>query len=134
MGVAWTFFLSSIISLFILPLSRAYCACSRCGWGLLGHFFLVCHFSFHILSLWETAQYRLKYCLKGPLSPNQPTKQPAGMLCYYGFCSGKFRFLHTEYLFSPLLLSSLPSESSCLLPYCFDPSASYRVISSHQRG
>ena len=24
-------------------------------------------------SLWETARYRLKYCLKGPLSPNQPT-------------------------------------------------------------
>ena len=25
-------------------------------------------------SLWETAQYRLKYCLKGPLNPkHQPT-------------------------------------------------------------
>ena len=24
--------------------------------------------------LWETAQYRLKYCLKGPLNPKQPTK------------------------------------------------------------
>ena len=25
-------------------------------------------------SLWETARYRLKYCLKGPLNPNnQPT-------------------------------------------------------------
>ena len=23
--------------------------------------------------LWETARYRLKYCLKGPLNPNQPT-------------------------------------------------------------
>ena len=23
--------------------------------------------------LWETARYRLKYCLKGPLSPKQPT-------------------------------------------------------------
>ena len=28
-------------------------------------------------SLWETARYRLKYCLKGPLNPNQPTNQPA---------------------------------------------------------
>ena len=27
-------------------------------------------------SLWETAQYRLKYCLKGPLNPKQPTNQP----------------------------------------------------------
>ena len=55
--------------------ARAYCACSRCGWGLFGHFSLVYHFSFLTPSLWETAQYRLKYCLKGPLSPNQPTNQ-----------------------------------------------------------
>ena len=26
--------------------------------------------------LWETARYRLKYCLKGPLNPKQPTNQP----------------------------------------------------------
>ena len=26
-------------------------------------------------SLWETARYRLKYCLKGPLNPIQPTNQ-----------------------------------------------------------
>ena len=26
-------------------------------------------------SLWEMARYRLKYCLKGPLNPNQPTNQ-----------------------------------------------------------
>ena len=26
-------------------------------------------------SLWETARYRLKYCLKGQLSPKQPTNQ-----------------------------------------------------------
>ena len=26
-------------------------------------------------SLWETARYRLKYCLKGPLNPKQPTIQ-----------------------------------------------------------
>ena len=27
-------------------------------------------------SLWETARYRLKYCLKGSLNPKQPTNQP----------------------------------------------------------
>ena len=27
-------------------------------------------------SLWETARYRLKYCLKGHLNPKQPTNQP----------------------------------------------------------
>ena len=47
--------------------ARAYCACSRCGWGLLGHFSLIYLFSFLSHSLWETARYRLKYCLKGPL-------------------------------------------------------------------
>ena len=53
--------------------ARAYCACSRCGWGLFGHIYL---FSFLSPSLWETARYRLKYCLKGPLNPKQPTNQP----------------------------------------------------------
>ena len=53
--------------------ARAYCACSRCGWGLFGHFFSVYHFSFLSPSLWETARYRLKYCLKGPFSPKQLT-------------------------------------------------------------
>ena len=32
-------------------------------------------FSPHSASLWETARYRLKYCLKGPLNPKQPTNQ-----------------------------------------------------------
>ena len=27
-------------------------------------------------SLWETARYRLKYCLRGPFNPKQPTNQP----------------------------------------------------------
>ena len=46
------------------------------GGGCLDIFSLVCHFSFLSPSLWETAQYRLKYCLKGPLTPKQPTNQP----------------------------------------------------------
>ena len=46
------------------------------GGGCFDIFSLVYHFSFLTPSLWETARYRLKYCLKGPLSPNQPTIQP----------------------------------------------------------
>ena len=42
-GVVWTFFLSSVL---YFPLSP---------------------------SLWETARYRLKYCINGPLKPNQLT-------------------------------------------------------------
>ena len=47
-----------------------------------GGFFLDIFFSrlsfllFFSLSLCETARYRLKYCLKGPLNPKQPTNQP----------------------------------------------------------
>ena len=45
--------------------ARAYCACSRCGWGLFGH----CYSQLSFLSsqfLLQTARYRLKHCLKGP--------------------------------------------------------------------
>ena len=41
-------------------------------------FSLVYYFSFLSPSLWETARDRLKYCLKGPLSPKQPTNQYQG--------------------------------------------------------
>ena len=51
--------------------ARAYCAFSRYGWGGLDIFFSAAIFLSP--SLWETARYRLKYCLKGPLSPKQPT-------------------------------------------------------------
>ena len=45
------------------------------GGGGLDIFTLIYPFSFLSPSLWETARYRLKYCLKGPLSPKQPTNQ-----------------------------------------------------------
>ena len=57
--------------------ARAYCAYSRCGWGLFGHIYSRLSFLFFFSpSPWETARYRLKYCLKGLLSPKQPTNQP----------------------------------------------------------
>ena len=44
--------------------------------GVVWTFFsLVYHFSFLSPSLWETARYRLKYCLEGPLSPKH--KRPS---------------------------------------------------------
>ena len=46
------------------------------GGGCVDIFSLVYHFSLLSLSLWETARSRLKYCLKGPLNPKQPTNQP----------------------------------------------------------
>ena len=47
------------------------------GGGCLDIFALIYPFSPLSPSLWETARYRLKYCLKGPLNPNKPTNQPA---------------------------------------------------------
>ena len=43
--------------------------------GCLVIFTLIYPFSPLSTSLWETARYRLKYCLKGPLNPQQPTNQ-----------------------------------------------------------
>ena len=46
------------------------------GGGCLDIFSLIYLFSFLSPSLWETARYRLKYCLNGPLNPKQPTNHP----------------------------------------------------------
>ena len=46
------------------------------GGGCLDIFILLYFFSFLSPSLLETARCRLKYCLKGPLNPKQPTNQP----------------------------------------------------------
>ena len=46
------------------------------GGGCLDISTLIYPFSPLSPSLWETARYRLKYCLKGPLNPKQPTNQP----------------------------------------------------------
>ena len=43
------------------------------GGGCLDIFTLIYSFPPLSPSLWETARYRLKYCLKGPLNPRQPT-------------------------------------------------------------
>ena len=49
------------------------------GGGCLAIFTLIYLFSALSPSLWETARYRLKYCLKGPLNPKQPTNQPRAL-------------------------------------------------------
>ena len=51
------------------------------GGGGLDIFTLVYPFFPLSPSLWETARYRLKYCLKGPLNPKQPTNQPIYCTC-----------------------------------------------------
>ena len=53
------------------------------GGGCLDIFSLIFPFSPLSPSLWETARYRLKYCLKGPLNPKQPTEQSSFSLKPY---------------------------------------------------
>ena len=55
-------------------------AVGACG-GCLDLFLLIYPVSPLSPSLWETARYRLKYCLKGPLSP-QSTNQPNHVKAY----------------------------------------------------
>ena len=45
------------------------------GGGCLDIFTLIHPFSRLSPSLWETVRYRLKYCLRRPLNPKQPTNQ-----------------------------------------------------------
>ena len=62
-------------------------------------FFLSSIFSFFFLPLWETARYRLKYCLKGPLNPKQPTNQPILPNLTFNFTVSKNRiFVKLIYL------------------------------------
>ena len=51
--------------------------------GCLDIFALVYHFSPFSPSLWETARYRLKYCLKGPLNPKAPNRTNLSGVCGY---------------------------------------------------
>ena len=52
------------------------------GGGCLDIFALIYPFSCLSPSLWEMAQYRLKYCLKGPLNP-KPTNQKSFTYAYF---------------------------------------------------
>ena len=58
------------------------------GGGCLDIFTLIYPFFPLSPSLWETARYRLKYCLKGPLNPkptNQPTVSIASRMAYINY-------------------------------------------------
>ena len=72
------------------PTALAVCA----GGGCVDIFTLICPSSPLSPSLWETARYRLKYCLERPLNPiptNQPTNFARG-------CMGNIVFMKTAAL------------------------------------
>ena len=59
------------------------------GGGCLDIFTLLYPFSPLPPSLWETARYRLKYCLKGPLNPKQPKNNEQGKIALQAYPSQK---------------------------------------------
>ena len=72
----WVNFQCRGVLLFLIKVGQGPTALAvGAGRGCLDVFTLVYHFSFLSPSLWETTRYRLKYCLKGSLSPKQPTNQ-----------------------------------------------------------
>ena len=58
------------------------------GGGCMDIFTLLNLFSPLSPSLWETARYRLKYCLKGPLNPKSTSQPTSGKLEYVKFVCG----------------------------------------------
>ena len=67
------------------------------GGGCLDIFSLICPFSPLSPSQWETARYRLKYCLKGPLNPKQPTNHQRNGISV----SGYLRNMHVQLFQNP---------------------------------
>ena len=70
------------------------------GGGGLDIFALIYPFSSLSPSLWETARYRLKYCLKGPLNPKQPTNQSLPLV-YPALATSIFFWLGNLHFFHP---------------------------------
>ena len=81
------------------------------GGGCLDIFTLIYPFSPLSPSLWETARYRLKYCLKGLLNPKQPTNQK--LIHMFGSCEFflllLFNYVHPRGKCSAFILLSARS-------------------------
>ena len=85
------------------------------GGGCLDIFSLIYHFSFFSPSLWETARYRLKYCLKGPLSQNnQPTNFNGCQTCgkHASHNSSEFAYQSFNHSFNHLIRYKMVRSTS----------------------
>ena len=83
------------------------------GGGCLDIFSLIYPFFPLSPSLWETARYRLKYCLKGLLNP-KPTNQNLLVMVY-------FRFLLLYFRYYICLWRSNPEITRCILGFTPTP-------------
>ena len=98
------------------------------GGGGLDIFTLIYPFSSFSLSL-ETARYRLKYCLKGPLNPKQPTNQNS-LNVYKTFDIKSLGEYHDLYLKTDVVLLCDIFEqfrNVCMGQYGLDPCHFYTV-------
>ena len=86
------------------------------GWGCLDIFILLYLFSPLSPFLWEMAQYRLKYCLKGSLNPKQHTNQPIQHILLNLLQEVKFFFdANALRLFSTRKKNKILTRSSCIV-------------------
>ena len=74
------------------------------GWGCLDIFTLLYPFSPLSPSLWETARYRLKYCLKGLLNLKQPTNLACFILKYKYRITARYSNLDDKHAFASLAM------------------------------
>ena len=68
------------------------------GGGCLNIFTLLYLFSPFSPSFCKTARYRLKYCLKGPLNPKQPTNQNVVAVLHGGRLLGRICFPRSKFI------------------------------------
>ena len=87
------FQVQGVLLIWIIPGQGPTALAVASGGGCLDIFSLIFHFSFLSPSLDDGPIYRLKYCLKGLLSPKQPTNQ--SLLPLLIWSTGNMFFLHS---------------------------------------
>ena len=92
--------------------------------GVVWTFFSCLSFLFSYLPLWETARYRLKYCLKGLLNPKQPinhttseetVKMRGHNVCFYAELT---KIISNYCQIFPLIWSSVKEKRDQLNQVC----------------
>ena len=78
-----------VLLVWIMIAQRIIALAVGAGGDCMDLFSLVYHLPLLAPSLWETARYRLKYCLKGPLNQKKPTNQPTNLDydCARAYCA-----------------------------------------------
>ena len=81
------------------------------GGGCLDIFTLIYPFFPLSPSLWKTARYRLKYCLKGPFNPKQPTNLHILLFNKCTQCTCNCTWLNIWEIATVFFWSTLPCEN-----------------------